>query len=450
MLNKLLKPLGFLRLGKSNRSPTLVGIKKHPLRADAHISAHALSVTRRLQQAGFQAYPVGGCVRDLLLGLAPKDFDVATNATPEQVRAEFRNARIIGRRFKLVHVLFGREMIEVATFRGHHEGGNNKQSAQHESGRILRDNQYGTLEEDAQRRDFSINALYFDVQNNSILDYAGGFADIQKRQIRLIGNPEQRYREDPVRMLRAVRFAAKLGFVIEEKSAAPIARLAPLLAAIPTARLFDEVIKLFLSGYAADCYPLLRQFGLFAPLFSALAPLLDKPSSCADRLISQALENTDQRIEQGKPVTPTFLFAALLWPLIAKEAQTLKAEGVPPIPALQEAASIALAELCSRIALPKRFSLPLREMVEMQERLQRRSFPHAELLLSEPRFRAAYDLLLLREEAGEETGGLAAWWTTYQQSGEQQRRQMIKDLPKSASPKRKRRPRKKPVNRHAG
>jgi len=448
MLNKLLKPLRLLRPGKPKRR--VIAARQHPLRADAHISVHALTVTRRLQQAGFEAYPVGGCVRDLLLGLAPKDFDVATNATPEQVRAEFRSARIIGRRFKLVHVLFGREMIEVATFRRSHEGGNSKQSAQHESGRILRDNQYGSLEEDAGRRDFSINALYFDIQSNSILDYSDGFTDIKKRQIRLIGDPEQRYREDPVRMLRAVRFAAKLGFAIEVQSAAPLAPLAPLLAAIPSARLFDEVLKLFLSGKAAACYPLLREFGLFEQLFPATHPLLDEPSGCAERLISQALINTDQRIEQGKPVTPAFLFAALLWPLITKEAERLKAEGVPPIPAMQEAASIALAELTRRIALPKRFSLPLREMVEMQERLQRRSLPHADILLTEPRFRAAYDLLLLREQAGEDTAGLAAWWTDYQYRDEQQRRQMIRNLPKTAAKKRKRRPRKKPASGHGG
>jgi len=445
MLNKLLKPLRLLRSGNPNKR-TVIASRQHPLRADAHISAHALTVTRRLQQAGFQAYPVGGCVRDLLLDLAPKDFDVATNATPEQVRAEFRNARIIGRRFKLVHVLFGREMIEVATFRGHHTDSDSKQTAQHESGRILRDNQYGSLEEDAERRDFSINALYFDVKNNSILDYTGGFADIKKRQIRLIGDPEQRYREDPVRMLRAVRFAAKLAFSIEEKTAAPITQLAPLLAAIPSARLFEEVLKLFLSGHAAACYPLLRQYGLFEQLFPATTRLLDTP--CNERLIRQALANTDQRIAEGKPVTPTFLFAALLWPVINQQALRLKDEGVPPIPALQEAASIALAELTRRIALPKRFSLPLREMVEMQERLLRRSLPHADILLTEPRFRAAYDLLLLREQAGEETGGLGAWWTDYQYRDEHQRRQMIKNLPKSAVKKRKRRPRKKPAIRH--
>jgi len=446
MLTQLLKPLRLLRFTKSRRA--VIGSRQHPLRAQTHISEHALSVTRHLQQAGFQAYPVGGCVRDLLLGVTPKDFDVATNATPEQVRAVFRNARIIGRRFKLVHVLFGREMIEVATFRGHHQGTDDKQGAQHESGRILRDNQYGSLEEDAERRDFSINALYFDIQNNSILDYTGGFSDIKKRQIRLIGDPEQRYREDPVRMLRAVRFAARLGFAIEAQTAAPIAHLAPLLAAIPAARLFDETLKLFLSGHASACYPLLCRFGLFAQLLPATAQLLDEPSSIGQRLIKQVLANTDQRIEEGKPVTPTFLFAALLWPVIARQSGQLKSEGVPSTQALQEATSMALAQLTRRIALPKRFSLPLREMVEMQERLQKRSFPHTELLLTEPRFRAAYDLLLLRENSGENTAGLAAWWTDYQSGHEQQRRQMIKDLPKSATRKR-RRPRKKPAQSHA-
>jgi len=273
--------------------------------------------------------------------------------------------------------------------------------------------------------------------------------DIEKRVIRLIGDPEQRYQEDPVRMLRAVRFAAKLNFAIEEKTAAPIARLAPLLAAIPAARLFEEVLKLFLSGYALPCYRLLNQYGLFAPLFPDTAALLAKSDFCAC-LVEQALANTDQRIEDGKPVTPTFLFTALLWPLIARQAERLKAEGVPPIPALQEAASSVLERQNRRITLPRRFSLPLREMVELQERLCQRSPRQAESLLAEPRFRAAYDLLLLRESAGEDTGGLGDWWTAYQQTEDaQKRRQMIAALPKaSTKPKRKRRPRKKP-NNHA-
>src|SRR5690606_2795605 len=293
--------------------------RQHPLNRN-EISRHAISVVERLQKAGYQAYLVGGCVRDLLLDIDPKDFDVATSATPEQVRAEFRNARVIGRRFKLAHVQFGREIIEVATFRANHPQGEDEedsnQAARNESGRILRDNVYGSLEDDAQRRDFTINALYYDPTTERILDYAHGVHDIRNRLVRLIGIPEQRYQEDPVRMLRAARFAAKLDFEIEKHSAAPIRRLAPMLREIPAARLFDEVLKLFLAGKAERTFELLVDYDLFAPLFPASAAALERDPEYTGRLIRQALINTDERIRQGKPVTPAFLFAALLWPAL--------------------------------------------------------------------------------------------------------------------------------------
>ncbi|MFG0380896.1 polynucleotide adenylyltransferase PcnB [Pseudomonas sp. zbq_18] len=433
MLKKLFKSFRspLKRAQRPRSTPEVLGPRQHSLQR-GQFSRNAVSVVERLQKAGYQAYLVGGCVRDLLIGVQPKDFDVATSATPEQVRAEFRNARVIGRRFKLAHVHFGREIIEVATFRSNHPQGDDEEdshlAARHESGRILRDNVYGTQESDAQRRDFTINALYFDVTGERVLDYAHGVHDIRNRLIRLIGDPEQRYLEDPVRMLRAVRFAAKLDFDIEQHSAAPIRRLAPMLRDIPAARLFDEVLKLFLAGYAEYTFELLVEYDLFAPLFPASARALEQNPDYTAKLIRQALANTDERIALGKPVTPAFLFAALLWPAIPARAAQLQARGMPPIPAMQEAAHDLISEQCKRIAVPKRFTLPIREIWDMQERLPRRQGKRADQLLENPRFRAGYDFLLLREEAGEQTGGLGDWWTEYQDASDSERRAMIRDL----------------------
>lgn len=435
MLKKLFKslrsPLSLKRPARPRSTPEILGPRQHSLQR-GQFSRNAVGVVDRLQKAGYQAYLVGGCVRDLLIGAHPKDFDVATSATPEQVRAEFRNARVIGRRFKLAHVHFGREIIEVATFRSNHPLGDDEEdshhSARHESGRILRDNVYGTLESDAQRRDFTINALYFDISGERVLDYAHGMHDIRNRLIRLIGDPEQRYLEDPVRMLRAVRFAAKLGFEIEKHSAAPIRRLAPMLRDIPAARLFEEVLKLFLAGRAERTFELLVEYDLFAPLFPASAKALERDPEYTGDLIRQALANTDERIALGKPVTPAFLFAALLWPAIPTRAAQLQARGMPPIPAMQEAAHDLIVEQCKRIAIPKRFTIPIREIWDMQERLPRRSGKRADLLLENPRFRAGYDFLLLREDAGEQTDGLGDWWTDYQDASDSERRAMIREL----------------------
>jgi poly(A) polymerase len=329
-------------------------------------------------------------------------------------------------------VHFGREIIETATFRANHPEGdedeNSNLSSRNESGRILRDNVYGSLEDDAQRRDFTINALYYDPSTERILDYANGVHDIRNHLIRLIGDPTQRYQEDPVRMLRAVRFAAKLDFDIEKHSAAPIYKLAPLLGGIPAARLFDEVLKLFLAGYAVYTYELLVDYGLFGQLFPASAEALKLNPDYTDQLIRNALDSTDLRIHQGKTVTPAFLLAALLWPALPARVIKLQDRGMPPIPAMQEAAHELISEQCQRIAVPKRFTMPIREIWDMQERLPRRSGKRADMLLENPRFRAGYDFLLLRESAGEETGGLGDWWTRYQDVSDSERRNMIRDL----------------------
>ncbi|MCF5277938.1 polynucleotide adenylyltransferase PcnB [Pseudomonas syringae] len=412
-------------------TPEVLNSSQHSLQR-SQFSRYAVNIVERLQNAGYQAYLVGGCVRDMMLNITPKDFDVATSATPEQVRAEFRNARIIGRRFKLVHIHFGREIIEVATFRANHpqddEEEDSNQSSRNESGRILRDNVYGTLEEDAQRRDFTINALYYDPVSERVLDYANGVHDIRNRLIRLIGDPEQRYKEDPVRMLRAVRFAAKLDFGIEKHSAQPIRALAPMLRDIPSARLFEEVLKLFLSGHAAPTFEMLVDLELFEPLFPASSKALEYNPTYTHTLISNALINTDLRIKQNKPVTPAFLFAALLWPALPAKVLRAQERGMPPIAAMQETAHELIIEQCQRIAIPKRFTLPIREIWDMQERLPRRSGKRADLLLDNSRFRAGYDFLLLRETAGAQTDGLGPWWADYQDCQDSERRDMIRDL----------------------
>lgn len=429
-------------------TPELLNSSQHSVRRDM-VSRNAVTVVERLEKAGYQAFLVGGCVRDLLLGIKPKDFDVATNATPEQVRAEFRNARVIGRRFKLAHVQFGREIIEVATFRASHNEDSDhgqQQSSHHESGRILRDNVYGNQEQDAQRRDFTINALYMEPTHERILDYTRGVHDIRNRLVRLIGDPELRYLEDPVRMLRAVRFAAKLDFEIEHHTAAPIRRLAHHLNDIPSARLYDEVVKLLLSGQGERTFELLCHYDLFAPLFPLSARALRDEPEYTEALIRQALRNTDDRIALGKPVTPAFLFAALLWPALLPRAAALQAQGMPALQALQEAGYDVVTEQCRRTAIPKRFSLPLREIWDMQERLPRRQGRRADQLLESPRFRAGYDFLLLREEAGEDTDGLGDWWTRYQDVSDSERRNMIRDLSSEGSSKprkRRRSPRKR-------
>lgn len=419
------------------------------------LSDNALKVLSRLNQAGYEAYLVGGCVRDGLLGMTPKDFDVATNATPDQVKELFRNAMIIGRRFRIVHVRFGREIIEVTTFRGTHAEEDDGNRAQRSAaGMLLRDNVWGSIDQDALRRDFTINALYYNAADGAIHDWAGGIEDLGNQRVRLIGDPERRYREDPVRMLRAVRFAAKLGFTIEPRTAEPITDLAALLLSIPPARLFDEVLKLFLGGAGLATYRALREHGLFAMLFPATFDSLSV-LPWAEQLIEQALINTDQRIRQGKPVTPAFLYGALLWPAVVMDTEAFMLEGVPHVQAQQQAAQQVLSRQLQHTSIPKRFSFPMRDIWELQLRLPRRKGKRAEQTRNHQRFRAAYDFLLLREQAGELPAGLGDWWNTYQSADVAEREAMIKEvshkpqdneeLPPMPSPRppRKRRPRRR-------
>jgi poly(A) polymerase len=396
-----------------NTQPRIIPRSEHAI-SRANISSNALKVLYRLKGAGYDAFLVGGGVRDMLLGREPKDFDIATNARPEEVKKLFRNCMLIGRRFRLAHVRFENEIIEVATFRAQGDGASDDE-ARTENGRILRDNVYGTLEEDAWRRDFTVNALYYNIQDFSVVDYVGGMADLQSGMLRLIGDPRQRYHEDAVRMLRAVRFAAKLGFRIHTDSEAPIFELAHLLEDIPSARLFDEILKLFLGGCAVQSFELLRHYGLFAYLFPQTeACLAQEREGFPLTLLIRALQNTDARIAEGKPVTPAFLYAALLWEPLRQAMASQEAEAMGEIQALQQAAYAVEGQQLARTALPKRFGVPMREIWTLQIRLRRTTGLRPLRLLEHPRFRAAYDFMLLRRDAGEDIGELCQWWTEFQ------------------------------------
>lgn len=374
------------------------------------ISSAALRVLYALNEAGYQAYLVGGGVRDILAGLQPKDFDIATNAHPEQVKELFRSCRLVGRRFVIAHVRFGREVIEVTTFRGALTDSHERD----ETGRILSDNVYGDdIEADAMRRDFTVNGLYYDISDFSILDYVGGVSDLQQRTIRLIGDAELRYREDPVRMLRAVRIANKLGFDISPKTREPIPRLAPLLNEVPPARLFDEVLKLLQSHNAVANFKGLVETGLLAELFPSLHAVLEE--SGVRTLVDAALANTARRIQNDQSVTPAFLYATLLWPAVTRHAADLRdRQGLPPAVAMAQSADTVLADQVQRVAIPKRFSAPAREIWMLQSRFAFRRGKKPERLLTHPRFRAAYDFFCLRAEAGEEDPEVAQWWTEAQ------------------------------------
>ncbi len=378
------------------------------------ISPNALRVLYRLHEAGHEAYLVGGAVRDLLVGLAPKDFDVATDATPEQVKALFRNCRLIGRRFRLAHVVFGREIIEVATFRANVDDGSGDREV-HDGGRLLRDNVYGTIEDDAVRRDFTANALYYAISDFSVRDYTGGFEDVQNRVLRLIGDPETRYREDPVRMLRAVRLAAKLGFQLAPETAAPIPRLASLLGEAAPARLFEECLKLFLSGNAVASFEGLERHGLLAALFPETAAALKSNRSGALRaMVIAGLASTDARVAADEPVSPAFLFATLLWPAYCRTLMKLQAEGVQLIDAQRRAADRVTVHQLATIALPRRFSLPMQEIWLLQARFPQRQRKRVTRTLAHPRFRAAFDFLVLREIASDEHAADVAFWSEAQ------------------------------------
>ncbi len=414
-----------LRSIDTNLRPAIIPRPEHSI-SRAEISNNALKVLYRLKSAGFQSYLVGGGVRDLLLGHEPKDFDVVTDARPDEVRALFRNCRLIGRRFRLAHVHFGREIVEVATFRAHHDSAAGGE-AETVGGRILRDNVYGSFEEDAARRDFTINALYYDIRDFSLVDTAGGLDDLKAGVIRLIGDPEVRFREDPVRMLRAVRFAAKLGFRLHADTERVIPGLGELLLEVPPARLFDEVLKLFHGGTALQAFELLRHYGLFAPMFPATEQCLEEQTEGFPRLlIARALANTDARIAEGKPVTPAFLFAALLWEPMCRRMDAYREEGHSVAVAMQRAGEDVMVEQVHRVSIPRRFSTVSREIWGLQPRLAVTTGKRPARVLEHSRFRAAYDFLLLRAEAGEELQDLCEWWTRFQELDESERAVMLK------------------------
>jgi poly(A) polymerase len=479
----------------STRFPHLtIPRSEHPI-SRSQISPNALKVLYRLKEAGFQAFLVGGAVRDLLLGIRPKDFDVATNASPDDVRHIFRNCRLIGRRFRLAHVHFGQEIIEVATFRaaaaperedaeddGDEEAadaaeaidGSAEESvdgsideldgdeeelddeeegeeAQDEeppvraqyvapmdsahrafdtTGRILRDNIYGTVEEDVWRRDFACNGLYYSIEDFSIWDFVDGVADVKARRLKLIGDPETRYREDPVRMLRAVRFAAKLDFTFDAETERPIRGLAHLLDGVPPARLFDECLKLFLSGSGAKSFRLLQDFGLFEHLFPRSAAAFKlAPYAYAEQMLEVGLKNTDARIAADKPVTPTFLFAILLFGAVLREMNEQSAGTSPDLNQLMQACDNVLRAQQSRVAIPRRFAMPMRELLMLQPRFNRRSGVKALSLMQHPRFRAAFDFLLLRAEVGVADPELAKWWTDIQVMSQDERVAVVQARP---------------------
>ncbi len=422
-------------LGLPNEGALRVPRERHGLSRDA-ITPAAAKVCGALREAGFSAYVVGGAVRDLLLGIAPKDFDIATDARPEQIKPLFRRALIIGRRFRLVHVLMGPETVEVSTFRA----ADTETAEKDEHGRVLRDNVFGTIEEDARRRDFTVNALYFDPANEEVVDFHGGLADLKKRTLRVIGEPEIRYREDPVRMLRAVRLAAKLGLTLDAATRAPIRGMAPLMERVPPARLFDEMLKLLLSGHASACLRQLRDVGLHKGLLPLLDVILEQP--LGERFVTLALAQTDERVLAERPVSPAFLFAALLWHEVLAASKARQARGERPIMALEHAMDEVMDTQCAKLAITRKLTATMREVWSMQPRFEQRSGTRAFRLLEAPRFRMAYDFLALRAASGEVPADIEEWWRAFQGADPEARKAML--LPESGPRKRRRRRRKKP------
>jgi len=423
-----------------HKKPIRIPRAEHTL-SRTQISQATLTVLYQLYRAGYQAFLVGGAIRDVLLGQTPKDFDIVTNAKPEEIKRLFRNCRLIGRRFLLAHVRVNKEIIEVATFRAQHKQGGDGLM---EGGRIVRDNVYGTIEEDVWRRDFTINALYYDIKDFSLLDYTNGLLDLRAGIIRLIGNPQQRYQEDPVRMLRATRFAAKLGFTIEAQSATPIGELAPLLGEIPPARLFDEVQKLFLTGHALPSFLQLRHYDLFGLLFPYTEECFDDPNALA--LVKQVLQNTDERLAEGKPVAPAFLWASLLWVPLSRllPAQSPKSNNQQEI--LLETGQYLLTRQQKHVSIPRRLVVLIQEIWLLQLRLTRQNrSKRVYNIIEHPRFRAGYDFLLLRASAGEEQlQPIAQWWTAFINGNTEERQTLL--LSPTDATKRSRRRRKKKKN----
>jgi poly(A) polymerase len=420
--------------------PKIIPAGAHGIDRNA-ISSCALRTVQTLQRSGFAAFVVGGAVRDLILGRKPKDFDIATDATPEEVRENFRRSRIIGRRFRLVHVMCGPETVEVSTFRGAHQTEENDEGRADEHGRILRDNVFGNQEQDATRRDFTINALFYDPATQEVWDYHDGVADLKKRRLRLIGDSEVRYREDPVRMLRAVRFAASRGMEIDAATRRPIHRLAGLLAHVPPSRLLDEMLKLLLSGHAAEAVKQLRKEGLH----HGVLPLLDAAMGRAagERFVMAALASTDERVGAGKTVSPGFLFGSLLWPEVKAEWKVLEEKGMPQVPALYQAMDHVMKAQAGKLAIPHRYGADMREIWAMQPRFPQRAGKRPYRLLEHPRFRAGYDFLLLRGQSGESDPALGEWWERFQHADEAERAQMLvaDSEPRGRRRRRRRKPR---------
>ncbi|MBP9217883.1 MAG: polynucleotide adenylyltransferase PcnB [Sterolibacterium sp.] len=410
--------------------PAIIPQSSHGIRPEA-LSSGARRTCEALQQAGFKAFVVGGAVRDLIAGIPPKDFDIATDATPEQVRGVFRRARLIGRRFQIVHVMQGGETLEVSTFRAAHDATTQKD----EYGRVLRDNVWGNQAEDAARRDFTVNALYYDPVSQAVHDYHHGVADLQQKTLRIIGDPPVRYREDPVRMLRAIRLSAKLGLSIDPAARAPIRDMASLLENIPAARIFDEMLKLLFSGHAYECLKRLRDEGLHHGLLPLLDVILEQPGG--EQFIILALGNTDQRIRAGKPVSPGFLFATLLWHEVLGHWQQRKERGELPTPALFAAMDEVLDQQAEKLAITRRISGDIKEIWALQPRFDKRHGKSPQRLLEQPRFRAAYDFMLLRVQSGEAPQELADWWTHFQETDPAGRAALL--LPENSGSGKKRR-----------
>ena len=390
----------------------------------------------RLNKSGYAAYLVGGAVRDLLLDRHPKDFDVATDASPEEVHRLFRNSRVIGRRFKIVHVRYGRDIVEVTTFRDSHDDAHSEIAHQASDGRLLRDNVFGEIDTDAWRRDLSVNALFYNIKDFTIVDYVNGIEDIAAKRLRIIGDPETRYREDPVRMLRVARFAAKLGFTADEATLAPIEKLAPLLDDIPAARLFDEALKLFHKGHALQSFEVLQQYGLLGYLFLQVEDSLQNDETgYVEQFIRNGLSNTDRRVNSGQSVNPAFLYAFLLWGIYREETSNAGRQNSQSMIALGQDIFTAQVE---QTAIPKRFSIQAREIWTLQPRFEQRRGKRPLRFLSHPRFRAAYDFMLLRNQSGEDLQELCDWWTEFQQQDENIQ------VEASRTSDRKRRPRKRP------
>jgi poly(A) polymerase len=419
-------------------APIIVPRAEHTI-SRSMVSPNALKVLYRLNGAGYSAHLVGGCVRDILLNHKPKDFDIATSALPEEVRKLFKNCRIIGRRFRLAHILFGKETIEVATYRTHHKDSHEQHGHTHE-GLIIRDNVYGSIEDDAWRRDFTINALYYNVEDFSIIDYTSGMADLKAKLLRIIGNPEQRFHEDPVRLLRAIRLVGKLGLTISPETEEPILKLSHLLTHVSPARLFTEVLKFFQEGAALQTFRLLQKYHLFTQIFPQTDACLDNPATV--QLIEQALTSTDERIRAGKIVSPAFLFAVLLWHPIQQLLQKSQDNALPGYVAYEKAMNQILRQQTESLTIPRRLVMTIQDICFLQYRLTTRYGTAPFRLLDHPRFRAGYDLLILRANVGEPVQELSDWWVKFYSASHEQRIELLKTVTQTA-PRKKRRHRKK-------